>query len=99
METNARYMTVGIAVMAIVAAIFGFVYWLNNNVELGARALYRVRFENNVSGLLIGAAVQFNGIRVGEVASLQLDKDDPRGSSPRSQWTAPRRCERTPGSA
>jgi phospholipid/cholesterol/gamma-HCH transport system substrate-binding protein len=78
METNARYMTVGIAVLAIVAAVFGFVYWLNNNVGLGARTLYRVRFENTVSGLQVGAAVQFNGIRVGEVASLQLDKDDPR---------------------
>ena len=78
METNARYMTVGIAVLAIVAAAFGFVYWLNNNVGLGARTLYRVRFENTVSGLQVGAAVQFNGIRVGEVASLQLDKDDPR---------------------
>src|SRR5271163_300159 len=78
METNARYMTVGIAVLAIVAAAFAFVYWLNNNVGLGARTLYRVRFENTVSGLQVGAAVQFNGIRVGEVASLQLDKDDPR---------------------
>src|SRR5271154_588237 len=79
METNARYMTVGIAVLAVVAAVFGFVYWLNNNVGLGARTLYRVRFENTVSGLQVGAAAQFNGIRVGEVANLQLDKDDPRG--------------------
>src|SRR5271163_1305212 len=79
METNARYMTVGIAVLAIIAAVFGFVYWLNNNVGLGARTRYRVKFEDNVSGLLIGAAVQFNGIRVGEVANLQLQKDDPRG--------------------
>ena len=67
METNARYMTVGIAVLAIVAAVFGFVYWLNNDVGLGARTLYRIRFENSVSGLQVGSAVQFNGIRVGEV--------------------------------
>src|SRR5271155_4561440 len=72
-------MTVGIAVLAIVASSFGFVYWLNNNVGLGARMLYRVRFEDTVSGLQVGAAVQFNGIRVGEVASLQLDREDPRG--------------------
>jgi len=72
-------MTVGIAVLAIIAAVLGFVYWLNNNVGLGARTLYRVRFEDTVSGLQVGAAVQFDGIRVGEVASLQFDKDDPRG--------------------
>jgi phospholipid/cholesterol/gamma-HCH transport system substrate-binding protein len=79
METNARYMAVGIAVLAIVAALFGFVYWLNDKVSLGARTLYRVRFEDTVSGLQVGAAVQFNGIRVGEVADLQLDKNNLHG--------------------
>jgi phospholipid/cholesterol/gamma-HCH transport system substrate-binding protein len=79
MENNARYMSVGSAVLAIIVAAFGFVYWLNNNVGLGAHKLYTVRFEDSVSGLQVGAAVQFDGIRVGEVASLQLDKDDPRG--------------------
>jgi phospholipid/cholesterol/gamma-HCH transport system substrate-binding protein len=45
---------------------------------LGERAVYRVRFENTVSGLLTGAAVLFNGIRVGEVTALGLSPDDPR---------------------
>ena len=79
METNARYVTVGVAVLAIIVAVFGFVYWLNNDLGLGARKLYRIRFEDSVSGLQVGSAVQFDGIRVGEVTSLQLDKDDPRG--------------------
>ena len=53
--------------------MFGFVYWLNNAGGLSERTVYQVRFENTVSGLLPGAAVLFNGIRVGEVTGLQLD--------------------------
>jgi phospholipid/cholesterol/gamma-HCH transport system substrate-binding protein len=78
METRARYISVGAFVLAIIVAGFAFVYWLNNNGGLGARTLYRVRFEDSVSGLQVGAAVQFNGIRVGEVTALRLDSDDPR---------------------
>lgn len=79
METNARYMTVGTAVLAVIAALFVFVYWLNDSAGLGDRKLYRVKFKDTVSGLQVGAAVQFDGIRVGEVTSLRLDRNDPRG--------------------
>jgi phospholipid/cholesterol/gamma-HCH transport system substrate-binding protein len=65
-------------VLAAVGAVFGFVYWLHNTGGLGERAVYRVRFENTVSGLLTGAAVLFNGIRVGEVTALGLNPDNPR---------------------
>ena len=78
METRAPYAMIGLFVIAIIGAVFGFVYWLHNTGGLGERTVYRVRFENTVSGLLTGAAVLFNGIRVGEVSDLQLDPDDPR---------------------
>jgi phospholipid/cholesterol/gamma-HCH transport system substrate-binding protein len=45
---------------------------------LTERTVYRVHFENSVSGLLKGAAVLFNGIRVGEVTNLQLDINNPQ---------------------
>jgi phospholipid/cholesterol/gamma-HCH transport system substrate-binding protein len=77
METKARYLWVGLFTLAVLAAGFSFVYWLNNNGGLAKRAFYRIRFEGSVSGLQTGAAVQFNGIRVGEVTALQLDPDDP----------------------
>jgi phospholipid/cholesterol/gamma-HCH transport system substrate-binding protein len=78
METRAPYALIGFFVLAAIGAIFGFVYWLNNTGGLSERALYRVRFENTVSGLLTGAAVLFNGIRVGEVTNLQIDPSKPR---------------------
>jgi phospholipid/cholesterol/gamma-HCH transport system substrate-binding protein len=78
METRAPYALIGLFVLAAVGAVFGFVYWLHNTGGLGERAVYRVRFENNVAGLLTGAAVLFNSIRVGEVIDLQLNPDNPR---------------------
>jgi phospholipid/cholesterol/gamma-HCH transport system substrate-binding protein len=78
METRAPYPLIGLFVLAVIAAVFGFVYWLHNTGGLGARIVYQVRFENTVSGLLTGSAVLFNGIRVGEVTALTLDPQDPR---------------------
>ena len=78
MEIKAPYALLGLFVLAVIAAVFGFVYWLHNTAGLGERTVYRVRYENTVSGLLKGAAVLFNGIRVGEVTDLQLDPKNPR---------------------
>ncbi len=78
METRAPYALIGLFVLVAIGAVFGFVYWLHNTGGLGERTLYRIRFENNVAGLLTGAAVLFNGIRVGEVVDLQLNPDNPR---------------------
>ncbi|WOJ90242.1 ABC-type transport auxiliary lipoprotein family protein [Methylocapsa polymorpha] len=77
METRARYVLVGLFVLVASLAGFGFVYWLHATGGLGERAAYRVRFENTVSGLRTGAAVSFNGIRVGEVTNLQLNAENP----------------------
>ncbi len=78
METRAPYALIGLFVLAVIGAVFGFVYWLHNTGGLSERTVYRIRFENTVSGLLAGAAVLFNGIRVGEVTDLRLDPDHPR---------------------
>ena len=77
METRARYVLVGLFVLVAGLAGFGFVYWLHATGGLGQRAIYRVRFENTVSGLRTGAAVSFDGIRVGEVTNLQLNPENP----------------------
>jgi phospholipid/cholesterol/gamma-HCH transport system substrate-binding protein len=77
METRAPYALVGLLVVAAIGAIFGFVYWLNNTGGLSKRTNYDIRFERTVSGLLKGADVLFNGIRVGEVIDLKLSPDDP----------------------
>jgi phospholipid/cholesterol/gamma-HCH transport system substrate-binding protein len=78
METRAPFVVVGAFVLAAIAAVFGFVYWLHNTGGLGPRANYHVQFDGSVPGLLVGAAVLFNGIRVGEVTDLGLAPNNPR---------------------
>ena len=78
METRAPFIIVGAFVLAAIGAVFGFVYWLHNTAGTGVRTVHHVQFEGSVSGLLVGAAVLFNGIRVGEVTDLGLVANSPR---------------------
>jgi phospholipid/cholesterol/gamma-HCH transport system substrate-binding protein len=78
METRAPFIVVGAFVLAAIGAVFGFLYWLHNSAGTSARTLHHVQFDGSVSGLLVGAAVLFNGIPVGEVTELGLAADSPR---------------------
>ncbi len=78
METRANYVLIGLFTLAVIVGGFGFVYWFNTIGGAGERATYRIVFEGSVSGLRTGAAVLFNGIRVGEVTALKLDPAAPR---------------------
>ncbi len=78
METRARYALIGLFMLAAIAASFGFVYWLNNKGGFGERQSYRIEFESSVPGLLVGSAVLFNGIRVGDVTGVALNPAKPR---------------------
>lgn len=77
METRAPYIIVGALVLAAIAAVFGFAFWLNNSGGVGKRDSYQLTFNGPVPGLLVGAGVLFNGIRVGEVTALELVADRP----------------------
>ncbi|MEX0852328.1 MAG: ABC-type transport auxiliary lipoprotein family protein [Bauldia sp.] len=77
MEIRARYFLIGLFVLAVVAAVVGFVYWLYNTGGLVERTAYQVRFDGSVAGLSPGSGVLFNGIEVGEVTRLRLSPDQP----------------------
>lgn len=78
METRARYALIGFFILAVFGAAFGFVYWLENKGGFGERETYRLQFESAVPGLYVGSAVLFNGIRVGDVASVSLNPAQPQ---------------------
>jgi phospholipid/cholesterol/gamma-HCH transport system substrate-binding protein len=78
METRARYVIIGLFTLGVAVAGFLFVYWLQTAGGLRRQATYQIRFESPVSGLLKGSAVNFNGIRVGEISDLRLNADDPK---------------------
>jgi phospholipid/cholesterol/gamma-HCH transport system substrate-binding protein len=77
MENRAHYVLIGSFVLVFAFAMFGFVYWLQNVGGLGQQTIYRVRFEQPVSGLTVGSGVLFNGIRVGTISELKLDPSVP----------------------
>src|SRR5579863_267634 len=77
METRAPYIVVGAFVLSAIVAVFGFAYWLNNAGGIGKRDTYQLVFDGPVPGLLVGAGVMFNGIRVGEVSVLEIVADHP----------------------
>ena len=75
METRANYIVTGAFTLAVIAGVFGFIYWFQNSAAAAASArVYRVVFAGSVSGLRTGASVLFNGMRVGEVTGLALDR-------------------------
>jgi len=77
MESRANYALVGLFTLAVLAAAFGFVYWFNSG-GAGRKESVRVIFTGTVTGLGRGSSVLFNGLRVGEVTSIELQPDDPR---------------------
>lgn len=78
METRANYALIGLFTLAVIAAAFGFIYWFSGGERGQARQSIRIVFSGSVSGLSQGSSVSFNGLRVGEVASLDLLPEDPR---------------------
>lgn len=73
MERDAHYAAVGIATIALMAALVVFAMWLARlsfNEEFDQ---YDIVFYGPVRGLSEGGEVHFNGIRVGEVTDLNLD--------------------------
>jgi len=78
METKANYVVTGLFTLAVIVGAFGFIFWFQRTGGGSEETAYRVVFDGSVTGLSTGAAVTFNGIRVGEVSRLSLDPNDPR---------------------
>jgi phospholipid/cholesterol/gamma-HCH transport system substrate-binding protein len=77
METRANYAIIGLFTLGVIGSILGFVYWFAASRSNGEKLAYRVVFQGSVSGLNRGSVVRFNGLRVGEVITIDLVPDDP----------------------
>jgi phospholipid/cholesterol/gamma-HCH transport system substrate-binding protein len=80
METKANYALVGFFTLLVIAAAFGFVYWMAQSGRGGPMAELAIRIPGSANGLSVGSPVRFNGIAVGSVRGLTIDPDDPRYS-------------------
>jgi phospholipid/cholesterol/gamma-HCH transport system substrate-binding protein len=76
METRASHVLIGSFMLLMVAALFGFIIWLAR-LDKGSNQEFDIFFRGSVTGLSNGAAVQFNGVPVGQVRRIALVKDDP----------------------
>lgn len=77
MERNANYALVGAISLALFMGLIIFVVWLAKISFSRDYDLYDILFIGPVRGLSTGGEVHFNGIKVGEVTRIELDKSDP----------------------
>jgi phospholipid/cholesterol/gamma-HCH transport system substrate-binding protein len=77
METKAHNILIGAFVLAFTAGIFAFVIWLAKGQIDRETARYDIVFTDSVAGLGVGGDVRFNGIKVGSVTRIAIDRDDP----------------------
>ena len=76
METNVNYTIVGIFVITLLsAAIFGII-WLSSGFSIGNFSTYQINMEESVSGLNVDSPVEFNGVSVGSIKSIELDRNN-----------------------
>ncbi|NRP74131.1 Chromosome partition protein Smc [Ensifer psoraleae] len=80
METKANYAIVGFFTVFVIAAAFGFVYWMSQYGRSGEMVELVVNIPGSANGLSVGSPVRFNGINVGTVRNLAIDANDPRFS-------------------
>jgi phospholipid/cholesterol/gamma-HCH transport system substrate-binding protein len=77
METRANFVAIGAFTLAVIAGAFLFVLWMAGYRGGADLARYRVVFQGSVSGLASGGTVLFNGLRVGEVKTVDFLANDP----------------------
>jgi len=77
MEKNANYALVGLSTLILLVAGIVFVVWLARVSFNREFELYDIVFEGPVRGLSEGGEIHFNGIKVGEVTKIALDKSNP----------------------
>jgi len=78
METKANYVLIGAFTLLVAAAMLLFGLWAAKYSTDRNWQAYHVVFNEPVTGLTEGGAVQYNGISVGTVDSLSLAPQDPR---------------------
>src|SRR6266576_3600090 len=77
METDRHYFIEGLFIIGFSFAAAFFFVWLQTTAHRDD-VLYRIHFNESVSGLALGDPVKFRGVDVGTVKTMALDVADPR---------------------
>ena len=78
METNVNYTLVGGFVIILLTVIVLGIIWLSSGFSFERYATYAVYMQESVTGLNIDSPVEYNGVNVGSVRSIELNQKNPR---------------------
>ena len=88
MEKDANYALVGFSTLLLFTGLIIFVVWLARLTFAQDYDVYDIIFQGPVRGLSQGGEVHFNGIKVGEVTRIQLDRANPNRVIARARVTS-----------
>jgi len=77
METNVRYTIAGLFVIVLFACMTLGIIWLSAGLSVETYEYYNVFMKESVSGLAVDGAVEYNGVSVGTVKSIKINRKDP----------------------
>lgn len=78
MESKANYSLVGLIVILLTIALVATCLWLSVGLNKKTYRTYAVYLSEAAAGLSDESPVKFNGVQVGYVKKIALDKTDPR---------------------
>lgn len=76
MEPNPRSFIVGLFIVCLLAAGTIFVFWYSKFNVSENQAIYQINFRDSVTGLRENEAVLYNGIPIGRVLKIRVDRKD-----------------------
>lgn len=78
METNVNYTIVGAFVITLISFIVLGIIWLSSGFSFEHYSNYMIYMQESISGLNIDSPVEFNGVDVGTVSTIQLNHKNPQ---------------------
>ncbi len=78
MEAKTNYTLVGIIVLILIAGLISAALWMSVGFNQKNYSNYTVYLSEAASGLSEESPVKYNGVQVGFVKQIQLNKNDPR---------------------
>jgi len=78
METNVRYTVAGVFVLVMLAFIILGTIWLSAGFSTEKYNYYLVYMKESVSGLTLDSSVEFNGVDVGTIDQININKKNPQ---------------------
>ncbi|KTD57639.1 MlaD family protein [Legionella shakespearei] len=78
MESKTNYTIVGLVVLILTAGLLSAALWLSVGFNQKEYSFYTVYLHESAAGLSEDSPVKFNGVKVGFVKRIRLNKNDPR---------------------